>query len=299
MSSSSSSQHVAFLSLGAMGAHMARNLIAAGFTVTVFNRSPEKTAPLASAGARVAATAADAVVAGGIVVTMLSNDAALEQLTHAFVAKLGAGGLHVSMSTVAPDTSRKLAALAASHGGQFLAAPVFGRPEAAAARKLWVCTSGAASAKSRAQPLLDAMSQGVHDFGEDVGAANVVKLSGNFMLFAAIESMAEAQALAEKNGVDRAAVASFFAATLFNCPVYSGYGSRIATSAFEPAGFNLALALKDANLVRDVAEQSHVTMPLADLVHARLLTSVAKGRSHLDVAGIALVTAEDAGLSPK
>jgi 3-hydroxyisobutyrate dehydrogenase-like beta-hydroxyacid dehydrogenase len=204
--------------------------------------------------------------------------------------------LHISMSTVHPDTSRKLAALHAQHGSQFLSAPVFGRPEAAAARKLWVVQSGPSEAKARAKPLFDAMSQGVHDFGDDVGAANVVKLSGNFMLGAAIEALAESQALAEANGIDRMAVANFFASTLFNCPVYNFYGPKIASRTYVPPGFTLELAMKDIRLVRDVAEQSHVTMPVADVVHARLLTSIARNRSKLDFAAIELVTSEDAGL---
>jgi 3-hydroxyisobutyrate dehydrogenase-like beta-hydroxyacid dehydrogenase len=290
---------VAFLGLGNMGLPMARNLLAAGFAVRVWNRSQSRAEALASDGVPVAASPADAVDAGGVAISMLANDAALEAVTlgdDGFARKLGAGGLHISMSTVSPETTRRLAAAHAEHGSQFLTAPVFGRPEAAAARKLWICQSGSAEAKLRAKPYLEAMGQGIYDFGDEVAAANVVKLSGNFLILSAIEAMSEAFVLAEKNGIDRSALAAFFGSTMFACPMYQNYGRILAERRFEPPGFKLELGMKDVRLVRDAGEAATAPMPLADLLHARLLAALAKGRANLDWTAIEIGSAEDAGL---
>ena len=293
-------ESLAFIGLGNMGAPMAHNLLQDGFGLNVFNRSQQRAELLASEGASIASSPSDCVATGGIVITMLANDAALLETTlgpHGFADRLGAGGLHISMSTVSPETSRRLADEHAQRGSMFLSAPVFGRPEAAAARKLWICQSGSAAAKQRAKPILEALGQGIQDFGDDVGAANVAKLSGNFLILSAIEALSEALVLAEKNGLDRSALASFFGQTIFACPIYQNYGRIISERAFEPAGFKLELGMKDVRLVRDVAEQAVVPMPLADLLHARLLASLAKGRSQLDWTAMELSAAEDAGLS--
>lgn len=289
---------VTFIGLGAMGEPMASSVLRSGVALTVYNRSRERAAQLATAGAKVADSVAAAVTPGGVVITMLANDAALLDVTlgeSGVADRLGAGGLHISMSTVSPETSRHLAAEHAKRGSLWLSAPVFGRPEAAAAQKLWICQSGAAEAKARAKPLLQAMGQAIHDFGEEPGAANVVKLSGNFLILSAVEAMAEALTLAEKSGIDRQALAGFLGQTIFNCPIYQNYGRILAAQTYEPAGFKLELGMKDVRLVRDAAESATVPMPLADLLHARLLTSLAKGRGQLDWTAIEMVSAEDAG----
>lgn len=293
---------VSFLGLGNMGAPMAANLLKAGFAVRVYNRSQSRAAELVAAGAEFFATPAAAVVPGGIVVTMLANDAALDTVTDGedgLLTTLGSGGLHISMSTVSPETTRRLAARHAENGSALVAAPVFGRPEAAAAQKLWICLSGDATAKARAKSVLDALGQATFDFGDEAGAANVVKLSGNFMILAAIEALSESLAFAEKNGLERQAVIDFFAQTMFACPIYQNYGRILAGRSYAPAGFKLELGMKDIRLVRDAAETATVTMPLADLLHARLLTSLAKDRSQLDWTAIELVTADEAGLLAK
>ena len=293
------SESVAFIGLGRMGVPMARNLLAGGFALTVFNRSRAPAEALAEAGASIAESPSAAVAPGGVVVSMLANDAALEAVTlgaGGFVEHLGKGGLHISMSTVSPGVSRRLAEEHARRGSLFLSAPVFGRPEAAAAKKLWICQSGSAEAKARAQPVLDALGQAIHDFGEDPGAANVVKISGNFLILSAIGAMAEALALGEKNGIDRGALIAFLGQTMFACPIYQNYGRILAERAYEPAGFKLELGMKDVRLVRDEAEEAQVPMPIADLLHARLLSGLAKGRGDLDWTAIELSVAEDAGL---
>jgi 3-hydroxyisobutyrate dehydrogenase-like beta-hydroxyacid dehydrogenase len=192
------SEQVGFIGLGEMGLGMARNLRAAGYAVTVYNRTRSKAEPLAALGAKIAETAADAVTAGGVAVTMLSDDRALEEIIigGGVGTRLGKGGIHVSMSTISPQTARRLAQYHAPGGSAYVAAPVFGRPEAAAARRLWICTSGPHGSKQRINPLLQAMGQGIFDFGEEAGAANVVKLAGNFLIASAIEALGEAMALA-------------------------------------------------------------------------------------------------------
>ena len=288
---------VTFIGIGAMGAPMAQQLVKAGFDVTVYNRSVEKCTALQAAGARVAASLAEAVTAGGIVITMVSNDAVLNDLliTQGVAAKLGSG-LHISMSSIAPETARALAMVQASHGGMYLAAPVFGRPAAAAEAKLWMTQSGSAAAKEIAQPLLAAMGQSITDFGDDAGAANLVKLCGNFMILSAVEAMSEAFALAEKNGLDRNALSTFFGQTIFSCPIYQNYGRILANRAFTPAGFQLALGMKDVKLVQGSAEAAGVPMPLANLLHERMVGSMAKGRGELDWTAIELIVAEAAAL---
>ncbi len=288
---------VTFIGIGAMGAPMAQQLIKAGFDVTVYNRSVEKCAALRAAGARVASSVGEAVTASGVVITMVSNDAVLNDLliTQGVAAKLG-NGLHISMSSIAPETARALAMVQASHGGMYLAAPVFGRPAAAAEAKLWITQSGPAAAKAIAQPLLAAMGQSITDFGDDAGAANLVKLCGNFMILSAVEAMSEAMALAEKNGLDRNAMSTFFGQTIFSCPIYQNYGRILANRTFTPPGFQLALGMKDVKLVQGSAEAAGVPMPLANLLHERMVGSIAKGRGDLDWTAIELIVAEAAAL---
>jgi 3-hydroxyisobutyrate dehydrogenase-like beta-hydroxyacid dehydrogenase len=290
---------IGFIGLGGMGAAMAANVLKAGFKLTVYNRTPEKAKPLVAKGATLAETPAAAVTLGGIVVTMLTNDDAVESVAlgkNGFSEALGRGGIHVSMSTIAPDTSRRLAEHHAENGSYLVTAPVFGKPDAAVAQKLWIATSGPAEAKARIRPLLDALGQGVYDFGEDVGAANIVKLTGNFLLGAAIEAMGEAFTLAQKNGIPRQAVYEMFTNTLFACPVYQNYGKMIAAEQYQPIGAIPSLIRKDFGLVLQESKTSEVPMPLANLVHDRLTAMVAKGHEDRDWAGFAEEISEAAGL---
>lgn len=288
-----------FVGTGHMGLPMARNLLKAGHTLRVCNRTAERVQPLVEAGATATDKPREAAQ-GGIVLTMLSDDAALKAVTlgeDGLLGHLGKGGVHVSMSTVAPATARELAGRHHAQDEYYLAAPVFGRPEAAAVARLAICLSGASEAKIRLRPILDLLGSKIVDFGADPAAANVVKLAGNFLIGAAIEAMAEAFALGEKNGVDRTRMAELYSQTLFACPVYQGYGATIAGHRYEPAGFRLQLGHKDMRLALEVAADSTVPMPLANLVHERLTASLAKGRQDIDWAGLAVEATEDAGLT--
>jgi len=292
-------ENIGFIGLGNMGEPMAENLLAAGFPVRVYNRTSSKASALQTKGAVVATTAADAAMPGGIVFTMVSDDRALDELCGAqpsFVECLGRGGIHVSLSTIAPATSKRLAEQHRQHGVDYVDAPVFGRPEAAKAARLWICASGPSEARERIRPLLAAMGQKTFDFGEEVGTANVVKLCGNFMIASAVEAMGEAFTLAEKNGADPAALAEMLTGTLFACPIYQNYSKLIVGGKFEPAGFRMALGLKDVDLALQTASASEMPMPLASLLRDRFLASLAKGRKDFDWTAISLDVAENAGL---
>lgn len=292
------SETIGFVGLGEMGSAMAANVLKAGFALHVYNRTPEKVRPLVKQGAAQADTPAEAAAAG-VVVTMLTNDAALEEVTtgkNGLAGALGKDGVHVSMSTVSPETARRMADAHQAHGEWYVAAPVFGKPDAAAAKKLWIATSGPPEAKARLGPLLDSMSQGLYDFGDDPGAANTVKLAGNFLLGAAIEAMGEAFTLAQKSGIERQAIYEMFTQTLFACPVYKNYGHMIASEEYQPVGARPSLIRKDLGLVLAEASTHQVPMPLANLVHDRLTALVAKGREDRDWAGFAGEISEAAGL---
>ncbi len=290
---------IGFIGTGRMGEPMARALLEAGHRLRVFNRTREKAAGLGAAGAELVDTPGGAVEAGSVAVTMVSDDAAADAVTlgeGGLLEALGDGGVHLSMSTLAPETSRRLAAAHAERGTAYVAAPVFGRPDAAAARMLWIVCAGPERARARVRPLLDAMGQGVFDYGEEALAANVVKLAGNFLIASALEAMAEAFTLAEKYAVDRTAVAETMASTLFDCPIYRGYGGAVAAKEERPAGFSLALGRKDVGLVLQAAADRLVPMPFAALLHARLTQGAARGRAEADWSALAVGAAEDAGV---
>jgi 3-hydroxyisobutyrate dehydrogenase-like beta-hydroxyacid dehydrogenase len=289
---------IGFIGLGNLGRPIASNLLAGGFPLRIYNRSADKLAPFVEKGAMAASSPPAAAARGGIVISVVADDRALESVADDALAEaLGPGGIHVSMSTILPATSEKLAAHHRQFGATYLAAPVFGRPEAAAARKLWICTSGDPAAKPRLQPIFDAIGQGVFDFGEAVGAANVVKLAGNFLIHAAIEALAETGAMSEKAGIPRAAVFNFLSQTLFNCPIYHNYSKKLTEATWNEVGFTLALALKDMGLVGQVAAGHQTPMPILNIIKDRLLTAMAKGRSGMDATAMAQGPAEDAGLA--
>ena len=291
---------IGFIGLGNMGIHMAKNLISSGYHLQVYNRTDSKIAELDKAFTTPCETPAGAADGVDIIISMLSEDEVLKEAilgADGALKKLAKGSLHISMSTISPDTAQELSKRHVEAGSSYLAAPVFGRPEAAAARKLWICTSGTAKDKETAKPILDCMGQGVVDFGEDSGGANVVKIAGNFMIMASLEIMAEAFTLAEKNGLDRVKVAEFFGSTIFNAPIYQNYGKLIANKHYEPVGFKARLGYKDARLAFKLSQQSETPMPVATAVHNRLLTAVAKGLGDRDwVEAVGRGVTDDAGL---
>jgi 3-hydroxyisobutyrate dehydrogenase-like beta-hydroxyacid dehydrogenase len=287
---------IGFIGLGNMGEPIAANLLKAGYALRVYNRTPSKAARLGEQSAKVVAHPGDTAEPGGIVVTMLADDRSVEEVALAapsFVEKLGRGGIHVSLSTISPQTARRLAGDHAKLGVAYVASPVFGRPDAAAAKRLFVVCSGPAAAKQRIRPLQDAIGQSTLDFGEEVGAANVVKLCGNFLVASTIEALAEMLALAQKNGVPPKSVAEMIGKF---SPTHAGYANQLAGRKFDPPGFRLTLGLKDVRLIMQTAEASYTPMPMASLLRDRWVSAVAKGRGDLDWSAIGLNVFEDAGL---
>lgn len=290
---------VGFIGLGSMGLPMARNLVRAGHPVAAYNRTRSRAEQLAGDGARVAATPAEAADGAEVLVTMLSDDPAAGAVLFGEDGALGAlapGAVHASMSTLGVPFSRRLAEEHARAGVGYVAAPVFGRPEAAEAGKLWVVAAGAPDAIDRCRPVFDAVGQGTFRVGEEPEKANVVKLSGNFMLASMIEALGEAMALARKHGIEAGALLEVLTSTLFNVPVYRSYGGMIAERRFEPAGFALKLGAKDVRLVLQAADEVQAPMPLASVAHAHFTEGLAKGYGEIDWAGMARVVAENAGL---
>lgn len=293
------SETISLIGIGNMGLPLGMNLLQSGYSLRVYNRTAAKAQPLIDRGAQLAHSPSEAVESNGIAITIVANDASLEEITlgeNGLAEKLGSGGIHLSMSTVSPATAEKLAEHHRQHGAEYVAALVFGCPDVVAARKMWLCLSGNADAKKRVMPMLEKLAQDVFDFGESVSAANVVKLAGNFMIMSAIEAMAEAFTLAEKNNIDRTKIAELFGQTLFTCRVYQNYGDTIAKQVYEPAGFKLSLGLKDITLALQTAQAKQMPMPLASLLRDRLLTLEAQGYGEMDWAALALKASSDAGL---
>lgn len=280
-----------------MGSGMAANLLGAGHRVTVYNRSPDKVDALVARGARAAATVADAC-AGEAVVSMLANDAAVEAVTFGadgIVATLPKGAVHVSSSTISVALAGRLASAHAEAGQRFVAAPVFGRPEAAEAALLFVVAAGDPDAVQRVSPLFDAIGQRTFVVSDDPTAASLIKLSGNFLIASVIESLGEAMALVGKAGVDKSQYLDILTSTLFGAPVYQTYGGLIAREEFEPAGFAATLGLKDVGLVLAAGDELRVPLPLASLLRDRFLTLLATGGEHLDWAAVGALSAWEAG----
>jgi len=267
----------------------------------VYNRSAVKRRPLLEMGAREAATVADACAAA-VVITMLSGDEALREVAlgaAGIIAGLRQGGTHVSMSTVSVELTRELAQAHAQARQGFIAAPVFGRPEAAAAAKLFIVAAGAAETLNACQPLFDAMGQRTFPFGTEPARASLIKLAGNFMIAATIETLGEALAFVGKAGIDSGSFVELLTATLFPAPVYRTYGALLAERKFQPAGFAVPLGHKDVRLLLEAAQSLHVPMPIANLLGDRFHRLIAQGEEQLDWSAIGELAAEDAGLRPR
>ena len=276
---------------------MASNLVKAGHEVTVFNRSREKARTLVGQGARAADDIASACT-GDAVITMLADDNAVDSIVFGkagVIDSLGRNAVHVSMSTISVALSERLAAAHEKARQRYLAAPVFGRPEAAAAAKLFILVSGAPEAADTCALIFAALGQKTFRIGHRPAAANLVKLSGNFLIAAVIESLGEAIALVSKAGIDKHEYMEMLASTLFAGPVYKNYGGMIADEKYEPAGFAAPLGQKDIRLTLAAAEALRVPMPLASLLRDRFLALMAQGGEKLDWSGIAKLAAKDTG----
>jgi 3-hydroxyisobutyrate dehydrogenase-like beta-hydroxyacid dehydrogenase len=290
---------IAFIGLGNMGSGIAANLIRAGFDVTLYNRTRQKLAPLLAAGGRAAPTVAEACASADILVTMLADDSAEEAVSlgsDGAIAHLRQDALHISHSTIGAAMARRLAEEHEKAGQHYLSAPVFGRPDVAAAAKLSILTGGKAELVERARPLFDAIGQKVFPMGDKPESANIAKLGGNMLIATVIESLGEVLALAGKAGIDRANYLEMLTSTIFTAPVYKIYGDLIVGNKFEPAGLAAPLGLKDIKMALAAADELRVPLPIGSLLRDRLTALLAMGADELDWSAMARLAARDAGL---
>ncbi len=287
---------VGFIGLGHMGRAMAANLIKAGHRLKVWNRSAEAAGSLVEAGATLVNSAAEAFC-GDAVITMLADDAAVRAvlIEPRILDQAASGTLHIGMSTISIALTRELAALHAAKGLRYVAAPVFGRPEAALAALLNILVAGDPVSVAEAQPLFDAMGQKTWPMGTDPARAISVKLAGNLMIAAAIEAMAEATALGMAHGVSSAALLDVLTNTIFACPAYKSYGASIAAGRYEPASFKLRLGLKDVRLALQAGDEANVPLPFGSVLRDTFLSTVAQGDGEKDWSALAAVVHARAG----
>jgi len=289
---------VGFIGLGNMGLPIARNLLKAGHELTVYNRTRSKAEALASAGAKVADSPTEASTAE-VVMTMLADDQAVEQTTlgdGGILNTLASGGVHLSLSTISTALSRRLTAAHAARGQSFIASPVFGRPDAAAAARLVVVAAGPGEAVERVRPLLEGIGRKLFVIGTEPYQANTFKLAGNFLISSMLETLSEAFTLIQKSGVEPAKFLEVLNGSFFQSPIYENYGKIIIAQKFSPPGFALHLGLKDVRLVLAAGDEAAVPMPVASVIRDHFVSAVARGWGGMDWAALAKVVAEDAGL---
>lgn len=288
---------IGFAGLGGMGSAMAANLLQAGYGVKVWNRSPQAAQPLVNAGA-VQARQPEELAEVDVLITMLANDAATEQVVveSGLLQQLRAGAIHINMATVSVALAKRLALLHAERNVGYIAAPVLGRVDVAAAGKLNILAAGDPLLLAKVQPLFEVLGQQTWHFGDEPEQANIVKIAANFTLASAIEAMAEGSALVRNYGVSGADYLHMLTSTLFASPAYKGYGGLIAEEKFEPAGFKLSLGMKDVGLALEAGANSHTPMPFASVLKDNFLDAVAQGDADLDWSALAKVAARRAGL---
>jgi 3-hydroxyisobutyrate dehydrogenase-like beta-hydroxyacid dehydrogenase len=288
---------VGFLGLGNMGRGMASNLLKAGHTLTVYNRTPARAEALVAEGAKLAKTPSE-TARGDVVITMLADDAAVEEVVlgaDGVLAGLKPGCIHISMSTISVALAERLASAHQAAGKRFVGAPVFGRPDAAATGELFIVAAGESKAVQECRPLFEVLGQRTFLIADEPAKANLVKLSGNFLIAAVIETLGEAFALVSKAGIHRGRYLDILTNTLFGAPVYKTYGGIIAEERYAPPGFKARLGFKDIHLALGAAEALQVPMPVASLLRDRFLTLLATGAADLDWSALAALASRDAG----
>ena len=292
------SMRITFIGLGHMGSGIASNLLEAGHQLTVYNRSESKAKPLADRGATIAPSPAEACRHCDAVLTMLADDHAVESVVFGkdgIASALPAGSAHISHSTISTSFARRLTEEHASRGQGYLSVPVFGRPEAAASKMLIVVPAGPSDLIDRFRPLFSAIGRATFVVGSDPWQANAVKLCGNFMIAAVLESFGETFAVIRKSGVDHH-VFFHIMSELFGSPVYKGYGGAIANEHFSPAGFALKLGLKDVRLALQASEEVEAPMPFASILRDQFISALANGQGDLDWSSVGMIAARNAGL---
>ena len=275
---------IGFLGLGKMGSAVAGRLLAAGHSVTVWNRSRDKADALKAQGACVAETPAEAVRGQDAVFTMLMDDAAHEavifgqagQGDSGFFDSLEKGAVHASLSTVSVELSKRMTAEHDRRGQLFVGAPVFGRPNVAAEGKLWIALAGAVAAIARIRPLLEPLSRGNTVVGLEPWQAHALKLGGNFMITAMVQTLSEAFVYALAQGIEPDVFLSTVNSALFQSPFYATYGGVMLHPPEQP-GATVALGLKDTKLFRSAASEVGLELGLAGYLQQILESAVAAG----------------------
>jgi 3-hydroxyisobutyrate dehydrogenase-like beta-hydroxyacid dehydrogenase len=291
-------RRVGVIGLGRMGEAFARNIIADGYKVVVYDRSEVRRNLLVGAGAE-GVSDLGGLASCQVVLTSLPDDEVLSDIAlraGGLVEILAPGAIHVSMSTVSPGLSRRVSQRHEHAGQGYVAAPVLGNPDLASARKLFVIASGAASSVAQVSPLLARLGERLFTLGDDPGAANLIKLAGNVLTALTLESMGEVFALLRKNGVNLRAAFDVFTNSLFDGKVHKTYGGKIVEERYSPPGMTAPLAVKDLRLALAEAESASVPMPVTSVVHDRLIAMIARGWAELDWSALGLLAASDAGL---
>jgi 3-hydroxyisobutyrate dehydrogenase-like beta-hydroxyacid dehydrogenase len=293
---------VGFIGLGRMGTVMAANLAAAGYRVIAHLRRPDRIGQLKALGLEPTVRMTD-LFGCEFVVSMLPDDAAASEVVLGHGANavdglatgLRAGAIHVSMSTISTTAAARLASEHALHGQGYVAAPVFGNPDAARDRQLFIVAGGAHADVERCQPLFDALGQKTFVIGPDPAHANLVKLLGNMMTATTLEMLGEVVAVARKRGLDPGPFIDIMTSTMFGGRAHKIYGDKIVRQSYAP-GFVMPLVLKDVRLALAEAENAGAPMPSVNVVHDRLITGIARGYADLDWTALGLIAAEEAGL---
>jgi 3-hydroxyisobutyrate dehydrogenase len=277
--------HIGFIGLGNMGRAIAANLIKGGHTVTVWNRSPQAAEPLRELGARVARDAQEACGAE-VVISMLADDQAVTQvfLDNGALARMDTRTVHMNMATISIPAARRLADAHAEHGIGYVAAPVMGRPDAAAAARLTLLAAGAADALRVVEPLFGLIGHKTVILGDAPHRANAMKLTVNFMLASAVEALAEGSALANAYDIRTETLVDVLSNSIFPGPIYGGYGALMAKATYQPAAFRARLGLKDVGLAQEAAREAGAALPLADVVAGSLRTAMEQGLGDHDMA---------------
>jgi 3-hydroxyisobutyrate dehydrogenase-like beta-hydroxyacid dehydrogenase len=277
-----------------MGSIMARRLLAAGHDVTVWNRTRASAEALITNGASVADTAAEAARGKDVVLSMLFDDAANEEVllrAEGALSAMDAGVLHIACSTISVALSDRLAQEHASRGQAYVAAPVFGRPNIATEGRLWIVAAGAEAAIAKARPVLEPLSRGISVAGSRPSQAHAVKVAGNFLITMMIQSLSEVVVFAKASGIDPAAMLEMVNSALFQSPFYAAYSKVMLEPPAQP-GATVALGVKDLNLFLEAAEERGVHLTIAEKMRARFEEAIAAGLENADWASGMLAAAE-------
>lgn len=289
---------IGFIGLGSMGLPMASNLFDAKQDIIVYNRTKSKAKELEDKGVEVAGSAREVAEQSDILITMLSDDNALLSVMYddEVLDAMKEGTLHISMSTISAELAREFAEVHEEENLNFVSAPVFGRPDMATAGKLWIVAAGDEDSIEKSKPLFEILGRDYTIIGDKPFMANVIKVSGNFMIASMLEALGESFALVRKSGLDAGQFLEVIDNALFQSALYRNYGSMLVKESYTPAGFKLKHGLKDIRLALEAADEAEVPMPLASLMKDHYVSGVAKGWGEYDWSALGKINSDASGL---